>query len=100
MRKPASYGAGFVVTINVAGAGDEVEVTEFSTNLIFGDGIPYVFGGAADKTDNWIPHGFLLDPRVTVDGELKYPEAEGFMDEDYATEAHSAVVTWTTDYLN
>jgi hypothetical protein len=85
---------------NVAGAGDEVEVTEFSTNLIFGDGIPYVFGGAADKTDNWIPHGFLLDPRVTVDGELKYPEAKGFMDEDYATEAHTAVVTWTTDYLN
>jgi pimeloyl-ACP methyl ester carboxylesterase len=88
------------ILATVAESDDVVEVKEFSTNVTFENGKPYLFGNADDKNDSWIPHGFLLDPRVTVDGELKYPEAEGFMDEDYATEAHSAVVTWTTDYLN
>jgi pimeloyl-ACP methyl ester carboxylesterase len=88
------YFADFSNTNPATGDEDETPKT------LFESGNAYLFGGVAGKTDNWIPHGFLLDPRVTVDGELKYPEAEGFMDEDYATEAHSAVVTWTTDYLN
>ncbi|MGE4519585.1 MAG: hypothetical protein AB7E04_08775 [Desulfobacteraceae bacterium] len=88
------------ILATVAESDDVVEVKEFSTNVTFENGKPYLFGNADDKNDSWIPHGFLLDPRVEVNGELKYPEAEGFMDADYASEANAAVVDWTEAYLN
>ncbi|MDY0361713.1 MAG: hypothetical protein RBR08_09685 [Desulforegulaceae bacterium] len=89
------------ILANICGSSQFVNVTEFSSHSAFESSKSYLFGGALDKTANWIPHGFLLDPTVVkADGTLKYPEAEGYMDADYASEAHSAVISWTTDYLN
>ncbi|MDY0131499.1 MAG: hypothetical protein RBR53_02415 [Desulforegulaceae bacterium] len=80
---------------NVAGAEAKVELTEFSTPADFENNKAYVFGGKADKKDNWIPHGFLLSP-----GTENYPEAKEFMDDSYITDAYTAVGTWTADYLS
>jgi len=95
---------------NVAGAND-MYYADFSNTHMLPDTVTeaseftsenaYVFGGAAEKTDNWVTHGFLLDPSiVNDDGSAKYPEAEEYLDADYVSEANSAVIDWTAQYLN
>lgn len=89
------------ILTKVANAGDISVISDFSVTYPFDSAKAFVFGEQQDKSDNWIPHGFLLDPTVVkADGTYKYPEAKGYMDEDYVTEAYSAVNSWTSQFLN
>ncbi|MDM8515320.1 hypothetical protein QUF76_03915 [Desulfobacterales bacterium HSG16] len=55
----------------------------------------YLYGGAPNKTDNWVKHGFLFD--TTLDG---YPEIpEGFLNQDYLMGAHNASHLQIKGYL-
>eukprot|EP00767_Chilomastix_cuspidata_P007091 gnl/Chilomastix_cuspidata/7654.p1 GENE.gnl/Chilomastix_cuspidata/7654~~gnl/Chilomastix_cuspidata/7654.p1 ORF type:complete len:879 (+),score=5.11 gnl/Chilomastix_cuspidata/7654:47-2683(+) len=88
------------ILANAAGSNDPVYIRDFSSPDAFVNGTPYIFGGLADKTDNWMPHGFLLRPDLTIGDTELYPEAADYLDESYVSDGHDAAVDLTTQYLN
>lgn len=89
---------------NAVGATTSVSVTDMASDLTAYapyTGTKFIFGGDSAMTKNWVTHGFLLSPAITDDsGNAKYPEAAGYLDADYVSNAHDAVITLTSDFFD
>lgn len=53
----------------------------------------YHFGNSSTVSANWIPHGFMLNDHID------YPEAFGYMNQEYVTAAHHAARSQINTFL-
>jgi hypothetical protein len=80
------------VLANALGYSDCINVTDFSEIPVAEAGW-YQFGASADMADNWVTHGFLLRPGID------YPEAAGYLNQDYVNGAYNAARTQLINFF-
>jgi hypothetical protein len=80
------------VLANALGYSACINVTDFS-EIPAAEAGWYQFGGNTDMTDNWVPHGFLLRPGID------YPEAAGYLNQDYVNGAYNAARTQLINFF-